>query len=897
MIERLNAALEGRYRIEREIGAGGMATVYLAEDQKHGRKVAVKVLRPELAAVVGAERFLAEIETTANLQHPHILPLFDSGEADGFLFYVMPYVEGDSLRDRLEKEHQLPVDEALEIAANVGSALQYAHEQGVVHRDVKPANILLSRDQPLVADFGIALALSEAGDGRITETGLSLGTPHYMSPEQASGDRTLDKRSDVYALGSVLYEMLTGSPPYPGPTAQAVLGSILTAEPKPPTEHRKAIPPNVSDAILRSLEKLPADRFGSAAAFVAALKDPTFRWGGEGGGAAGAAGAGRWKVTAAVAAGLAAALAVALVALILSAPDPPATERQRIVLTPFSGVPPNWLATGAALEPGGDGIVFSDTAGSGSGIWAFWFKPGGQADPVLLPNTVEADRPVFSPDGEWLAFFTAENELRKQPLRGGTSVLLADSAGAGTLAALAWLEDGTILFESAESQLRRVGEDGGEIEIIAERDDLGGTPSHLDPLRGHSGALMITCPTGSCGPGTGVLWLVALERDTLAVLREDVVRAWHTADDQVVYVDTRGAVFAAPLDREALTLGTPTPLFDGVRASVITAEILLDVDGTLLYRQGSGSGTRVNEQVVWVDRTGQPTPVDADWLGDFETLALSPDESRLAITDETADQAIWVKELPDGPLTRLTPDAGHIRPDWMPDGRHVVYRAGDPASSLVYEIRRADASTEPRPFLRLDEAVIQQVDVSRDGRYVVYRVNSSPDGDLRYAEIRDGDTTHHDLIIRPGTNELVPALSPDDRWLAYVSDVSGTPEVYVRPFPDVMSARVKVSDGGGYEPGWSHDGSELFYMDGDGMFVAAAVETEPAFRIAAREPLFQKGGPFSTSIPTERRYDVTRDGRFVMIALGANQGSEPEISELILVDDWFTELRSILDRR
>jgi serine/threonine-protein kinase len=252
-IARLNAALEGRYRIERQVGEGGMATVYLAEDLKHDRKVALKLLKPELAAVVGAERFLAEIKTTANLQHPHILPLFDSGEADGFLFFVMPYVTGETLRERIDREHQLPVDEALGIASSVASALQHAHDHGVIHRDIKPGNILLQDGQPVIADFGIALAVAHAGQGRVTETGLSLGTPHYMSPEQATGDSDVDPRTDVYALGCVLFEMLVGEPPYPGNTAQAVLGKIIQGLPVSASAARKAVPPNVDAAIRKAL--------------------------------------------------------------------------------------------------------------------------------------------------------------------------------------------------------------------------------------------------------------------------------------------------------------------------------------------------------------------------------------------------------------------------------------------------------------------------------------------------------------------------------------------------------------------------------------------------------------------------------------------------------------------
>ena len=278
-VARLNAALEGRYAIERELGEGGMATVYLADDLKHERKVALKVLKPELAAVVGGERFLAEIKTTAKLQHPNILPLFDSGEADGLVYYVMPYVEGESLREKLDREKQLGVDDSVAITQKVANALDYAHGHGVVHRDIKPGNILLSEQgEPLVADFGIALAVAQAGAGRITETGLSLGTPHYMSPEQATGDRDVDPRSDVFALGCVLYEMLAGQPPFAAPTAQAVLVQILTTEAPSITSARRTVAPNVASALAQALEKLPADRFTSAAEFAAALADPSFTY-------------------------------------------------------------------------------------------------------------------------------------------------------------------------------------------------------------------------------------------------------------------------------------------------------------------------------------------------------------------------------------------------------------------------------------------------------------------------------------------------------------------------------------------------------------------------------------------------------------------------------------------
>ena len=284
-LDLLKSALADRYDVEHELGKGGMAVVYLARDKKPGRQVALKVLRPEIASVVGTERFMQEIKIAANLNHPQILPLLDSGRTGGradrrtdepseYLYYVMPYVEGVSLRDKLEREKQLPIDESLEITKAVASALEYAHRRNIIHRDIKPENILIHDGQPVVADFGIALAMTEAGGTRITATGMSVGTPEYMSPEQATAERDLDSRSDIYALGCVLFEMLAGEPPYTGNSAQSVLAKMLT-DPVPSVRRlRSAVSPGLDQALARALAKFPVDRFETAQEFAEALAKP-----------------------------------------------------------------------------------------------------------------------------------------------------------------------------------------------------------------------------------------------------------------------------------------------------------------------------------------------------------------------------------------------------------------------------------------------------------------------------------------------------------------------------------------------------------------------------------------------------------------------------------------------
>ena len=410
----MNAALEGRYAIQRELGEGGMATVYLADDLKHERKVALKVLKLELAAVVGAERFLAEIKTTANLTHPHILPLHDSGEADSFLFYVMPYVEGETLRDRIDREHQLPVDDAVALASKVAGALQHAHEHGVIHRDIKPANILLQDGEPVVSDFGIALALGVAGGTRLTETGLSVGTPYYMSPEQATGDQAVGASTDTYALGSVLYEMLVGEPPYPGTTAQAVLGKIIAGKPVSATEHRPSIPANVDAAVRKALEKLPADRFTSAQDFVRALGDEHFRYGELATAGAGAA-VGPWNRLTMAFAALAAVTTLGF-AWALLRPDPPQPVSRQVLSTEgWAGLA---LGQYAAIAPDGSSMILP--VGSSASDVQLALKMRGSTEINLIPGTEGGRNVVYSPDGQWIAY-TVGRELFKRPLGGGLS--------------------------------------------------------------------------------------------------------------------------------------------------------------------------------------------------------------------------------------------------------------------------------------------------------------------------------------------------------------------------------------------------------------------------------------------------------------------------------------------
>ncbi|HEX6315608.1 MAG TPA: serine/threonine-protein kinase, partial [Gemmatimonadaceae bacterium] len=496
-----------RYRVERELGAGGMATVYLAHDLRHDRKVALKVLRPELAAVIGGARFLAEIRTTANLQHPHILPLYDSGEAGASVFYVMPFVAGESLRDRLNREKQLPVEDALRIAGEVADALDYAHRQGIVHRDIKPENILLHDGRALVADFGIALAVSRSDSStRMTETGMSLGTPHYMSPEQAMGERELTPRSDVYALGCVLYEMLTGEPPFTGPTAQAIVARVMTDAPRSITAQRHTVPAHVEIAIRKALEKLPADRFGTAAQLAEALRTPT-----RAVAPAPLVSPSRAERRLVFSLGAVALAALGLAAWGLSRPVPPAPVSRYALSFPGASSPVGMMLlskTGSHLVYGGLVTEGAVSARFGGAVSQLWIKARDQVESRPIPGTIGAGVFAIAPDAQSIVFIESTGPgtpgaLKRIPVSGGPAVTLADSA---VPYGIAWLDDGTIVFPRIAGgafDLWRVPDNGGAATRLWRADSTGALalPSPLPEGRG----VIVTRYIGS---GLPSIWAV-----------------------------------------------------------------------------------------------------------------------------------------------------------------------------------------------------------------------------------------------------------------------------------------------------------------------------------------------------------------------------------------------------
>jgi len=780
-IARLNTALEARYAVEREIGAGGMATVFLAKDLKHNRNVALKVLKPELAAVVGAERFLTEIETTANLQHPHILPLYDSGEADSMLFYVMPYVEGESLRERLDRDHQLPVDDAVRIATNMAEALDYAHRRGVIHRDIKPANVLLQDGKPVISDFGIALAVGVAGGGRLTETGLSMGTPYYMSPEQASADREPTPASDVYSLGCVLYEMLVGEPPYVGSSAQAVLAKILMGDAPAAAATRASIPANVDAAIRKALEKLPADRFTGVQDFAKALDDPGFRHGDPGGpDAAGtAARVGPWSrvsVGVAVLLGLVAAWGWLRP---VPAPIPPAPMTASLLFPNDSGP-----ADGFDLSPDGTRLAFVSQARlDGGRIWIRTLLNGRQSP---LEGTERAASPAWSPTGDRIAYRVDNTEIRVVSADGGPVVTVVEaSAGVGMPS---WTPDGTIIF-LGDGGIMTAPAGGGQPKLVVPMDEVDFFNGVVEPLPDGRGFLAASVRPDA--PGIFVGDLRTAEYELLIEASGNPLYR----DGWLFSYAYEGPLLAQRFDPGSRELvGAATPLVDQISEPGGRVQLAVGPH-TLVF----ASPPPENRALVWVDGSGGPgAPLAEPSIPEGWERVLSRDGARIA----SGGWGLWVVDA-DGGLPRRIQGAGDRArsPQWSEDGRVVLYRGGaglsmvgiDPGDSAVL-IRPSGSSTLVPVGWGADGEVLF-IEILGDGSRELRALDSGGTGNLR--------------TILPGVGSA--SLSPDGRWLAYDSRLgSDESQVFIRAYTD--SEEIRVSTDGGARPRWGPNGDEVYFV-------------------------------------------------------------------------------------
>jgi serine/threonine-protein kinase len=892
----LAAAISDRYHLERELGQGGMATVYLAQDLKHDREVAVKVLRPELAAMIGAERFLSEIRTTARLQHPHILPLHDSGSAGPWLFYVMPFIQGETLRDRLTREKQLPIGDTVRIVAAVASALDYAHRHGVIHRDIKPENILLHDGQALVADFGIALAASKSGASRMTETGMSLGTPHYMSPEQAMGEREITARSDVYAVGCVAYEMLTGEPPFTGSSAQAIVARVLTEEPRRIIPQRKSVPPTMEAAVLTALEKLPADRFPTAIAFAEAFAGGRGTGPGEtwvtpsgiaatgavraapGAAAARPAADARWRLGAIAAGGVALA-ALGLAGWALSRPAAAAAPASRNYVILGDSTAPSTAAPSLALSPDGSTLVFRDANPTGG----LWLKRRDALQPVALAGTERASNPAFSPDGQWIVF-VADGRLKKVGAAGGLVSIVADSAAASGFGGAAWLDDGTIIFIPPQiDELRRVSASGGAV-TRAFRDSALATVGLGMPvaLPGSRGVLFQGCASGCVTMGIRVL---DLRTGRQKMILPDAAQAVYLGNGRILYVRRDGTALVAGFDLETLEVkGQGTPVFDGVQIGLGFAHLVASPTGTVVYIRGSGN---IGQNIaVRVAADGSFAPIDPDWFGAINSFDLSPDGRRMAVGTGTTngDLNVWIKQLDQGPTTRLSFGGRDRRPSWSPDGRTVAFLR-DTGTTTIVMARAADGSSAERVLARIPYQP-QEIEWSSDGKWLILRTDSGNPGagDLLGVQLDEGTGNEKvpvPLVTSPFL-DLSPSMSPDGKWLAYASSESGALEVYVRPFPATQSARTQISVNGGSEPRWSRDGRILYFLDAIKHMNAAHVTTAGGLAVTRIDHLFDATGFRPDGF--HQSYETTADGHFIFLAARRAPGQSAE-SRVVWIDN------------
>ena len=880
MNDRLSAALADRYLIERELGAGGMATVYLAKDLKHDRKVAVKVLKPELAAVLGAERFLVEIKTTASLQHPNILPLFDSGTADGFLFYVMPYIEGETIRDKLNRETQFGVEEAVRIAREVAEALDHAHRHGVIHRDIKPENLLLYDGRAMVMDFGIALAVSAAAGGRMTETGLSLGTPHYMSPEQATAEKDLTPRADVYSLATVLYEMLTGNPPHVGASAQQIIMKIITTPAELVTVHRKSVPAHVAAALARALEKLPADRFESAKAFRDALATETYAYA-------------TLALTGAVSSvtassiprggrrGTLVAWAVAAIALVAAGAGwmrrTPEAPFRRFDLTMGDVVPVP--TSDVAISPDGSMLAMSARAGSEQAIYVRHFD--GDPEFRKLAGTESGFNPAFSPDGQWIVFRkNSDRSLMKISAGGGGAVTLVP-AGKSDPYFPQWGTPNEIIFATVGTGTFRIAASGGE----------------LTPMPKVTSAINFPLPDGSGVLHTlnGNVSLYDFKSDSSVVLIAGGAAPVYLPSGHLLYTASEGGLFAVMFDLAKRRVdGAPARVLERVGGSIISRGYSVSASGVLVQRDAQGAGSAAENRLVMVD-PGKSNDTLRLPPARHNLARFSPDGRSLAMevvaSDRNGQSDIYTLNLVTGTYTQLTFEGDNDTPVWSPDGTRLLFDSkllrGEGSEDLF--IKPADNSA-PERRVTMFGSEVNAAQWFSDTLLLFTAQIPGRGWDLFVVKADSGSVPVP--YLQSPANEDQPSISPDRRLITFRSNETGENQIWMRDFP-VPQGKWNLSRGPGNAPRWSPDGRFVYFWRGaqplDSLF-RVRIDRVPTTVVQAPELVIAMDADGLAS------WDLHPDGRrfitTVPAAAAASSGGAQGVRYLIL-QNWFGELRRL----
>jgi serine/threonine-protein kinase len=867
--DHLVSALSDRYRIERELGSGGMATVYLAHDVRHDRKVALKVLKPDLAAVIGASRFLAEIRTTANLQNPHILPLHDSGAVDGTVFYVMPFIEGESLRDRLTREKQLPIPDAIRITTAVADALQYAHEHKVIHRDIKPENILLQGGHALVADFGIALAASSAGS-RMTETGMSLGTPHYMSPEQAMGERDLDARTDIYALGCVLYEMLTGQPPFTGPTAQAIVAKVITEQPVPPSRLRGTVSENLEETVLTALEKLPADRFPTAAAFASGLTDgppkqSPRRQRNQ------SASRGSRKL---IAAGIGALGLILVTGWALtknrSTPIGPTTYDAALpdsAPMAFSSAAQSGYGltlTNISIAPDGSFAVFPAANGGNTMLWWRSLRDS-RGRPIA--GTEGAEAPKISPDGSRVAFISSRRVMLA-PVSGGSAKQLIV---AGSPATIQWLSpQQLVVLHSDGTRLTWLDADAGTVkDLTIDRCTLGrwipetkellcglvGTAYTLDPETRKQNPVSIRSEDGS---------------NTVFAQGSD----FRMIDGRyMVYMSAAGDLTAASYDPKTRKMGRSVPLISGVRReSAGSGQFDIAQNGTLAFTPGDNA-LLVNIVKMQKGKEPIPLPVEANFFQRFDISRNGRWLAGIVIGPES--QELKVYDLKNGQSFTWLRAVSFRHALWNPEGTKLLAFLRDATRAyIVYGSPWSTAQPDTLATYQPPQPFAEPIDFPDDHTVLLYDVRSGAshlmDPTVRPAKLDSLDLQGRFLIV-----------SPNRKLVAYQTNDS---RIMVTSFPP-KSDRAQVASPG-VEPMWLSD-SEILFRDGISWYSARVnpVTGEPTGTLV----LWGKDPRFSDTAGWSNRSSY--DGS-IIYAQGPVQSSARFIR---VIPDWVNQMKAAVD--